>query len=185
MSPAPILRIVRRHRLVGPPEIATIAPRPEGYDVLHHCVCVNRLLDKRQPLKDAQPLVRILVQQRLQQRKEGRADGSAQAALADLVAVTLHDPLRHRVDRERPRLSQLCDGTCDRSCDAVIGSRSSPNRNGNRALKVRARPKKVIHDMSGSSEPVAFEGLALGGANRVVAAIGVASELRVARIVFC
>ena len=33
----------------------------------------------------------------------------------------------------------------------MIGNRSSPNRNGNRALMVRARPMKVIHHISGSS----------------------------------
>jgi len=76
--------------------------------------------------------------------------------LANIVAAWIAD--KDRIVNgmpTRPRLSQLCDGTCDRSCDAVIGKRSSPNRNGNRALKVRAKPKKVIRDRSGSGGPVA------------------------------
>src|ERR1700674_3795543 len=49
--------------------------------------------------------------------------------------------------------SHLCGGACDRSCDPPIGSRSSPNRNGNRAWKVRGGSKKVICDRAGRSEP--------------------------------
>jgi hypothetical protein len=63
----------------------------------------------------------------------------------------------------------------------VIGNRSSPNRNGKRALKVRARPKKVIHNRSGSSGPVASSNASRwGGTERVVAAVGVAIEQRAA-----